>query len=68
MLSIYGMNREKLDCNEIYCHFRSPKKFLKEMSMENAEYWVDAAALLGIFIFLRVSAYFVLRLKLRSIR
>uniref|UniRef100_A0A2M4BEI6 Putative transporter abc superfamily breast cancer resistance protein n=1 Tax=Anopheles marajoara TaxID=58244 RepID=A0A2M4BEI6_9DIPT len=68
MVSVYGMEREKLACTEIYCHFRSPKKFLEEMSMDNAEYWIDATALFGFFISLRVIAYFVLRWKLHSIR
>lgn len=38
------------------------------MSMDKAEYWVDAFSLFGIFIALRVIAYFVLRWKLHSIR
>ncbi|XP_055376467.1 ATP-binding cassette sub-family G member 4 [Condylostylus longicornis] len=68
MISIYGMDREKLQCSEIYCHYRSPKKFLEQMSMDKAEYWIDAVALIGIFFALRIIAYFVLRWKLHSIR
>ncbi|XP_014103249.2 ATP-binding cassette sub-family G member 1 isoform X2 [Bactrocera oleae] len=68
MVSIYGMDRAKLECHEMYCHFRSPKKFLEEMSMDNAEYWIDAVALLGTFVALRIIAYFVLRWKLHLIR
>lgn len=68
MVSIYGMDRAKLECHEMYCHFRSPKKFLEEMSMDNAEYWLDAVALLGTFVALRIIAYFVLRWKLHLIR
>ncbi|XP_036328007.1 ATP-binding cassette sub-family G member 4-like [Rhagoletis pomonella] len=68
MVSIYGMDRAKLECHEMYCHFRSPKKFLEEMSMDQAEYWIDAVALLGTFIALRIIAYFVLRWKLHLIR
>ncbi|XP_055917306.1 ATP-binding cassette sub-family G member 1 isoform X2 [Eupeodes corollae] len=68
MVSIYGMDRAKLECSEIYCHFRSPKKFLEEMSMDKAEFWIDSCALIGIFIALRIIAYFVLRWKLHSIR
>lgn len=68
MVSIYGMDREKLECSEMYCHFRSPKKFLEEMSMDKSEYWLDAVALIAIFIALRFIAYFVLRWKIYSIR
>ena len=27
--SIFGWNREKLECNEIYCHFQKPADLLK---------------------------------------
>lgn len=68
MVTVYGMDRAKLVCSEIYCHYRSPQKFLEEMSMDKAEYWIDATALFGFFIGLRVVAYLVLRWKLHSIR
>lgn len=68
MVSVYGMAREKLNCSAMYCHYRIPQKFLEEMSMDKAEYWIDAVALFGIFIVLRVIAYFVLRWKVHSIR
>ncbi|OAD55232.1 ATP-binding cassette sub-family G member 4, partial [Eufriesea mexicana] len=68
MISVYGYNRAKLKCSEAYCHFKSPTKFLEEMSMQNAVFWLDAVALTGFLLTLRVIAYFVLRLKLRSLR
>lgn len=68
MISVYGYNRAKLKCSDYYCHFKSPTKFLEQMSMENAVYWVDVVALLGFLLGLRVVVYFVLRLKLRSLR
>lgn len=68
MVAIYGMDRAKMQCNQMYCHYRVPKKFLEEMSMDNALFWVDAVALIGIFFALRIIAYFVLRWKLHMIR
>lgn len=68
MISVYGYDRAKLQCSDPYCHFKSPTKFLEEMSMENSVYWVDVVALVGFLLGLRVVAYFVLRLKLRSLR
>ncbi|KAG5331080.1 ABCG4 protein, partial [Acromyrmex charruanus] len=68
MISVYGYNRAKLKCSEYYCHFKSPTKFLEQMAMENAVYWVDVVALLGFLLVLRVAVYFVLKLKLRSLR
>ncbi|XP_011553839.3 ATP-binding cassette sub-family G member 1 isoform X1 [Plutella xylostella] len=68
MLSVYGFDREKLQCSEAYCHFRSPKKFLEEMTMDKANFWVDVGALAGFFVFIRVISYLVLRFKLKMMQ
>lgn len=68
MVSIYGMNREKMECQQMYCHFRRPSKFLEEFSMSDANYWYNVLALSTIFVVLRIAAYFVLRYKLHSIK
>lgn len=68
MVSVYGLDRQKLHCSEPYCHYKSPKKFLMDMDMADANFWVDAAALFAFFIILRSLTYFILRLKLRSTR
>ncbi|KAJ8951752.1 hypothetical protein NQ318_012603 [Aromia moschata] len=66
MIAIYGLDRPKLECNADYCHFKYPKSFLKEMSMNEdmTSYLIDVAVLCGLFILLRICAYFVLRIKL----
>lgn len=68
MLSVYGFNRKKLQCSEAYCHFRSPAKFLEELTMDGANFWVDVGALLAVFVAIRIISYFVLRMKIRMIR
>ncbi|XP_055614449.1 ATP-binding cassette sub-family G member 4-like [Uranotaenia lowii] len=69
MLAIYGMDREELQGVNMFCFWRrKPDKFLEEMAMEDAEYWIDALALFGFFIGMRVIGYFVLRWKLYSLR
>lgn len=66
MLSVYGFDRAKLKCtSEAYCHFRSPNKFLEEMTMDKADFWVDVGALCGFFVCIRVISYLVLRFKLK---
>lgn len=67
MVAIYG-KRERLKCTEIYCHYRDPKKILEQLSMDKSEYWVDAVALIVMFLGLRIVAYYVLRWKVNSIR
>ncbi|KAB7507313.1 ATP-binding cassette sub-family G member 1 [Armadillidium nasatum] len=68
LLSIYGFNREKLNCSEPYCHFKSPEKFLDTMDVGNIPYWANVLALFGYFLLLRVAGYFVLRWKLKAER
>lgn len=71
MLSVYGMDRKNLKCskgNDDDCRFQNPKKILEAMSMDHYKYWHNVVALLGIFIGLRIVAYFVLRWKIHSIR
>ncbi|XP_058823807.1 ATP-binding cassette subfamily G member 4-like [Topomyia yanbarensis] len=68
MIAVYGMNRGMLDCSEEYCHYQDPKKFLEDMAMDKAEYWIDATALFGLFVGLRFLGYFVLRWKMAEAR
>ncbi|KAF4522463.1 hypothetical protein B566_EDAN002547 [Ephemera danica] len=64
-VTIYGNDRARLDCHEIYCHFRSPSKFLEEIEMADSNVWVCIGALLASFIVLRALTFVVLWLKLR---
>jgi len=68
MQAIYGFEREKLTCGQAYCHFKYPIKFLEELALENATYWVDIVVLFGFFILLRFVGYFVLKFKLHMDR
>ncbi|KAL1506835.1 hypothetical protein ABEB36_006124 [Hypothenemus hampei] len=66
MVAIYGLERNKLECKKEYCHFKYPTTFLNEMSFKGdmMTYFIDIAVLSGLFIFLRIVAYFLLRIKL----
>jgi len=68
MMAIYGFEREKLVCSQAYCHFKYPHKFLEELALQHAVYWIDILVLFGFFVFLRVMGYFVLKLKLKMDR
>ncbi|XP_044748317.1 ATP-binding cassette sub-family G member 4-like [Coccinella septempunctata] len=70
MIAMYGLNRQKLECNIDYCHFKYPKQFLEDMSMKDDmnTFILDVSVLLAIFLTLRFFTYFVLRIKLRQNR
>lgn len=70
MIAVYGMAREKLECNNMYCHYKYPQTFLTQMSMTGDihTYVIDVVALLGFFMVIRLFSYFVLRIKLLANR
>ncbi|XP_037927304.1 ATP-binding cassette sub-family G member 4 [Teleopsis dalmanni] len=65
MLAIYGFDRPELDCHIDFCYFKSPKKFLKEMSMLDANYSYDLLALFLWILFFKILFYLSLLLRIR---
>lgn len=63
--AVYGFDRELLDCPDRYCHFRYPRKILKEMDMESW-YWWNTSALVSFAIGFRILAYLGLKHRLRK--
>merc|ERR1719468_1476857 len=53
MQAIYGYDRPKMDCSQPYCHFKYPTKFLEELALQDAVYWIDILVLIVFFIILR---------------
>jgi len=37
VVSVYGHNRTSLPCEQLYCHYKYPDKFLYEMDITGAE-------------------------------
>lgn len=68
--AIYGRNRNTLECSAdaVYCHYRYPKTFLKEISMDGEKFWHCLNALCITVILLRLGAYFLLRWKVVAVR
>ncbi|EDS38493.1 abc transporter [Culex quinquefasciatus] len=65
-VAIFGYDRPKLDCDETYCHFVLPKKFLQEIDMVRADFVEAVIALLVIFFVFRVAAFYVMQYRLRN--
>ncbi|KAJ9584329.1 hypothetical protein L9F63_021329 [Diploptera punctata] len=66
--AIYGYGRDVMDCVVLYCHYKNPGKFLREIAMTGDQYWNDLIALLIIFILFRSLSYFLLRWKIKAVR
>lgn len=68
VLAIYGNNRAQMLCpqQEMYCQLREPRALLKEVGMEDVDYWVDVIALSVTFVIFKIICYILLRKRLSS--
>uniref|UniRef100_A0A1B6KF84 ABC-2 type transporter transmembrane domain-containing protein n=1 Tax=Graphocephala atropunctata TaxID=36148 RepID=A0A1B6KF84_9HEMI len=55
--SIFGSGREPLECSEEFCPYNDPRRFLKDMGLEDCTYWGNIFVLC-IFIVLSQIALF----------
>uniref|UniRef100_A0A2M4AMD6 Putative transporter abc superfamily breast cancer resistance protein n=1 Tax=Anopheles triannulatus TaxID=58253 RepID=A0A2M4AMD6_9DIPT len=65
-LAIFGYDRPRMECEETYCHFVLPKKFLKEVDMVHADFVQAVIALTVIFFVFRVAAFYVMRFRMKN--
>ncbi|XP_034670136.1 ATP-binding cassette sub-family G member 1 [Drosophila subobscura] len=68
MMAIFGYGRERLDCQEMYCHLTRPKYILKNLDMAEANYELAIIFLLCLLIFLRIIAFYIMSFRLRLFR
>ncbi|XP_041373153.1 ATP-binding cassette sub-family G member 4-like isoform X2 [Gigantopelta aegis] len=66
--AIYGFDRGDLGCDKHVCIFQKASDVLKQMDVENAEFYIDFIILCVFFIILRIGIYFVLRWRVKSQR
>lgn len=63
--SVLGLNRAKLPCDEIYCHFSDPKKVLRDFGADIDFSKAFAVIILYFAVFHAVS-YFLIRFRLKN--
>ncbi|XP_045494721.1 ATP-binding cassette sub-family G member 1-like [Colias croceus] len=67
--AIYGLDRPTLECNNaLYCHYKHPKVFLKDIAMNPNMFWWDVLVLTVTLFLLRTVAFFLLKWKLNAVR
>ncbi|XP_058453470.1 ATP-binding cassette sub-family G member 1-like [Malaya genurostris] len=66
--SVYGMNREDLVCPEtqIYCHFKNPILFQKDMDIEHVDMEQNFLLIVSIVVTMYIGTVFVLWYKLNK--
>lgn len=63
-LIIFGYNRNKLDCDVRYCHYRWPHKFLESLGVQTTLQHALSIIIFSLFLF-RFLAFFVIRYRLK---
>ncbi|KAJ8922550.1 hypothetical protein NQ315_007580 [Exocentrus adspersus] len=67
--AVYGLDRGEIACPEdMYCHYKYPKKFLQDVAVRADQFDNDVIALILFLFVLRISAYVILRYKLMAVR
>ena len=62
--SVLGLNRTKLECDEIYCHFTDPKKFLRDYECE-ADLMDIFYLLLTYFVICQTASFILIAYRLK---
>ncbi|KAJ9585648.1 hypothetical protein L9F63_002568, partial [Diploptera punctata] len=66
VLTVFGLERPDLDCNDIYCHFKKPKVVLRMLDIEHVSIWTEICALFGLYTVFKVLCYLGLRWRIRT--
>jgi hypothetical protein len=61
VLTVFGFNREKLECGDVYCHFDDPKVLLRYLRIENSSLFTEISVLVGLMVAFRAMFYLSLR-------
>lgn len=68
VMAVYGNGRKKMVCppTQAFCELLYPDELLRQVGMENVNYWVDIVALTVMFILFKLLCYFLLRMRLST--
>lgn len=62
--ALFGYNRPKLECTDMYCHFRYPLSIMQQFDMDHGNYLNAFVVLLVFCAVLRFVAFFIMALRL----
>lgn len=66
VFAVFGMDRPKMPCSDIYCHYTVPKKFVDDVQMTNEKYIFVIVALFGIGLVVTVCSFIILKIRLKN--
>lgn len=66
MRALYAFDRPLLRCDEDFCYYKNPKKFLKDLGMSGDLYDCDVGALLLWILVLKILFFISLLLRIKK--
>lgn len=61
-IGLFGYNRNKMECNVMYCHFRWPNKFLQTLGVsEETDIRISIGIIIFSLIFFRIAAFLAIK-------
>lgn len=63
--AIFGFDRPKLQCKQVYCHYQIPSKFMKMIDMHRSDFSTVVTILAIICISLRVAAFYIVSMRIQ---
>lgn len=66
VFAVFGMERPKMPCTDLYCHYTYPKKFIQDVEMTNEDYSLVVVALFCIGIVVTFCSYIILKVRLKN--
>lgn len=66
IIDVYGMNRKRLECHEMYCHFKNPKVALHYLNLDNVSVWTELFTLFVMLLIFRFLCYSGLRWRVST--
>lgn len=64
-LAIFGFDRPKMECRELFCMYRLPKKFLKMQNLHNGDFLTAGIVLFSMVVLLRIMSFFMMNFRLK---
>ncbi|GBP74157.1 ATP-binding cassette sub-family G member 1 [Eumeta japonica] len=61
VLTMFGLGRKPLDCDDVYCHFAKPDVLLKYLDIDRSSVWLEIVTMLSIMLVFRSLCYIGLR-------
>lgn len=65
VLSIFGYGRPEMSCDEIFCYYKKPQKFMKDMALDQGSFLYACIALTTMCFLLRIAAFYVMSYRIK---